>query len=344
LATTRRPRVAFVYPNSRAQLLERVASGAAPDSTLLGQNHMAAFGIDARVHEPRLDGWYVRELALPWELDGVDVVCTPLAELLPLAAKVRRRPHVVVINYGLNTMYLRRARFRRRLLRASLRAASSVVCLGEPQRVQLIALAALGADRVHTVHLGIDARWFSPRGASGTSRATPLVLAVGKDLARDYRTFVDAARPLAARVEIAAYDRNVAGLELPQHVRAREYAIAELRDLYAAAACVVIPQRRSDYAYGSEGGGLTALLEAMAMGKPVVASDRPILRDYVRDGENALLVPAEDPPALRATIERVLGDAQLARRLGEAARASVERAFTTEHMAEGLAGVVRAAS
>src|SRR5436305_17523 len=84
------------------------------------------------------------------------------------------------------------------------------------------------------------------------------------------------------------------------------------------AADVALPQRRDGYPYGSEGGGLTALLEAMAMGRPLVATGRAILRDYVADGDNALIVPPEDPAALRAAIERVLGDRALAERLGAA--------------------------
>jgi hypothetical protein len=38
-----RLRVAFVYPNPRSQLAREVDAGEAPDSTLLGQNHLAAF-------------------------------------------------------------------------------------------------------------------------------------------------------------------------------------------------------------------------------------------------------------------------------------------------------------
>jgi glycosyltransferase involved in cell wall biosynthesis len=115
----------------------------------------------------------------------------------------------------------------------------------------------------------------------------------------------------------------------------------QLRDEYARAACVVLPQRSDTYPYGSEGGGLTALLEAMAMAKPIVASDRAILHDYVDDGVEALLVPPEDPPALRAAVERVLGDPDLARSLGAAARARVERAHTSRGFAAQLAPVLR---
>ncbi len=91
----------------------------------------------------------------------------------------------------------------------------------------------------------------------------------------------------------------------------------ELERLYAEAAVVACPSRR-------EGFGVTCL-EAMAYGKPVVASDVGGLRDLVVDGETGILVPPRDPGALRAALESLLQDADLRRRLGSAAR---ERART----------------
>ena len=83
------------------------------------------------------------------------------------------------------------------------------------------------------------------------------------------------------------------------------------------------------------------VLEAMAMGKAIVASDRAVLRDYVTDGVEALLVPPEDPVALREATVRVLSDRELARRLGAAARARVERDFTSSAFAARLAPLLR---
>jgi glycosyltransferase involved in cell wall biosynthesis len=332
----------FVYPNSRRELAAEVAAGTAPDSTLLGQNHLADLGLDARSHDPvltrRRSGrlrWNLRELVLPWELRDADVAFTPLAALFPLAA---RRLPVVVVNYGLCTIWDRSSAARRKLLRASLRAAAHVFSLGEWQRERLSEQVGLAEERTSTALLGIDERFFAPRPHE---TAEPYVLAVGKDLARDYATFVEALAPLGVRLELAVYPRNLEGIELPPQARAHIVGPVELRELYAGAACVVLPQRRPEYPYGSEGGGLTALLEALAMAKPVVASDRPILRDYVTDGETALLVPPEDPAALRETVERVLGDEELGRRLGAAGRDRVETALTTRHFAERIAPVLR---
>jgi glycosyltransferase involved in cell wall biosynthesis len=192
---------------------------------------------------------------------------------------------------------------------------------------------------VHTVLLGIDASYFAPRPETPRH-----VLAVGKDLARDFRTFVDAVEGVDVPVEIAAYPRNLRGIRLPPNVRARRVDAAELRELYAAAACVVVPQRRPAYVYGSEGGGLTTMLEAMAMARPIVLTDRPILHDYVEEGQTALFVPPEDPSALREAIEQVLSRRDLAGALGAAARERVETGLTTRHFAAGIAPVLRAAA
>jgi glycosyltransferase involved in cell wall biosynthesis len=339
------PRVAFVYPNSRRDLAAEVTAGTAPDSTLLGQNHLAELGLDARIHDPALTRrrsgrlrWNLRELVLPFELRDADVAFTPLAALFPLAA---RRLPVVLVNYGLCTIWDRSSTARRRLLGASLRSAAHVCSLGEWQRERLAQQAGLAEERTSTTLLGIDERYFTPQEHAA---AEPYVLAVGKDLARDYATFVEALAPLGVRLELAVYPRNLAGIELPPHARARIAPPDELRELYAGAACVVLPQRRREYPFGSEGGGLTALLEALAMAKPVVATDRPILHDYVSDGETALLVPPEDPAALREAVERVLGDEELARRLGAAARTRVEASLTTRHFAERIAPVLREAA
>jgi glycosyltransferase involved in cell wall biosynthesis len=86
----------------------------------------------------------------------------------------------------------------------------------------------------------------------------------------------------------------------------------ELGPYYVRAAVVVCPSRREGY-------GVVAR-EAMAYGRPVVATAVGGLVDAVEDGVTGLLVPPRDPLALRAAIERLLADAGLRARLGAAAR------------------------
>jgi glycosyltransferase involved in cell wall biosynthesis len=74
------------------------------------------------------------------------------------------------------------------------------------------------------------------------------------------------------------------------------------------------------------------VLEAMAHGRPVVATPVGGTPEVVADGETGLLVPPRDPAALAAALRRVLDDEALARRLGETARRRVEEQFTLEEM------------
>ena len=78
----------------------------------------------------------------------------------------------------------------------------------------------------------------------------------------------------------------------------------DLEDLYRAAAVLVLPSRH-------EGFGLP-LVEAMARGVPVIASDLPVLREVA--GKAALYVPVGDHGALATAIQRTLGDASERRR------------------------------
>jgi glycosyltransferase involved in cell wall biosynthesis len=70
------------------------------------------------------------------------------------------------------------------------------------------------------------------------------------------------------------------------------------------------------------------LLEAMARARPVVATPVGGTPELVTDGETGLLVPPRDADALAEALRRVIDDPELARRLGEAARARVAERFT----------------
>ncbi len=97
---------------------------------------------------------------------------------------------------------------------------------------------------------------------------------------------------------------------------------SSLGPYYDRAAVVVVPSRREGY-------GMTAR-EAMAHGRPVVATAVGGLVDAIEDCVTGLLVPPGDPAALRAALERLLGDRPLRERLGAAARARVRMTLSAE--------------
>jgi len=79
-----------------------------------------------------------------------------------------------------------------------------------------------------------------------------------------------------------------------------------------------------------------ALLEAMALGRPVVTTSAGGSGEVVVDGESGLVVPPRDPRALASAVERVLTDRGLAERLGEAATHRVREKFSLEAMLRSI--------
>jgi glycosyltransferase involved in cell wall biosynthesis len=210
------------------------------------------------------------------------------------------RPYVVQV-WGTDVELARRAP---RLARGVLRGASLVIAastaLAESAR-------ALGAAEVRVIPSGVDVP-----AETGAEAEPPEVLYAGR---------LSAEKGVLELVEAARGMKLVVAGDGPLRDRvaqARGFVPHdELQRLYRRAAVVACPSRR-------EGFGI-ACLEAMAHGRPVVATSVGGLRDLVVDGDTGLVVPPRDAAALRTALQRLLADPELRRRLGAAGR---ERART----------------
>jgi glycosyltransferase involved in cell wall biosynthesis len=107
----------------------------------------------------------------------------------------------------------------------------------------------------------------------------------------------------------------------------------KLADWYRAAALFVMPSYYETF-------GISCL-EAMAFGLPIVATTAGGLPEVVEDGVTGLLVPPGDSHALAAAIVRLLGDADLRHRMGQAGRERVLREFTVDRVVERTVTVYR---
>jgi L-malate glycosyltransferase len=85
----------------------------------------------------------------------------------------------------------------------------------------------------------------------------------------------------------------------------------------------------------------TSLLDAMACGRPIVATRAGGIPEIVEDGVNGALVPPRDAASLAAAIVRALKDEGWRRRMGEAGLARVRERFTVDRMVEQTAAVYR---
>jgi glycosyltransferase involved in cell wall biosynthesis len=85
------------------------------------------------------------------------------------------------------------------------------------------------------------------------------------------------------------------------------------------------------------------LIEAAAAGRPIVTTDTPGCRDIVADGDNGVLVPPQDVPALAAALRRLLADPELRALMGSRGRERAQRDFSVERVVEATLGVYRGA-
>lgn len=102
--------------------------------------------------------------------------------------------------------------------------------------------------------------------------------------------------------------------------------VESMQDVMSLADIVVLPSYRE--------GTPRSLLEAGALGKPIVATDVPGCREVVSDGFNGLLVPAKDASALASAILELLNNRALAQEMGANGRALVEEEFAVEKIVD----------
>lgn len=204
--------------------------------------------------------------------------------------------------------------------------------------------------RLRVVHNGIDlARVDAPpsaadlataRGALGDLGGRPLVVVVSrrKDQHVLLAQLPRVASPLAVAFVGIDPDAQLRALEarLPTRHRVVYVPFTE-RPLafYHLAIAAALPTQIEGFSQ--------ALLEAMALGLPVVATDTGGNPELVTDGSTGLLVPARRPTGWADALERLARDPDLRRRLGEAGRRAVRSAHTLEHVTERTEAVYREA-
>jgi len=126
----------------------------------------------------------------------------------------------------------------------------------------------------------------------------------------------------------AGFEKRVLDLELRHVVKFSSGGRDTLPDLYNLATVEVLPSTTMGEAFG------LVLLEAMACGKPVIASNLPGVRTVCEDGVNGLLIKPGDEKDLAEKLARILTDENLAKQLGEAGLELIHEKYDWRKVAE----------
>jgi len=202
---------------------------------------------------------------------------------------------------------------------------TAVVCVAEATRGQGIAARACDPSRTVVIHNAVDVGSF---GAPVENTGPPRIVSVGRfAYPKDFATLLKSLTLLEADCRATLVGDGPGLAEVAAAVEARGLS-GRVELLGARGNVPELLARSNIFVLSSRSEGFpVSILEAMAAGLPVVATDVGGVAEAVADGETGLLVPAADPEALASALERLVADVELRRRLGAAGRARALRLF-----------------
>jgi glycosyltransferase involved in cell wall biosynthesis len=293
-----------------------------------------------------------RQLSMAQDLrrDGIDIVHAHGFYANGFAVPAARLARAPVVLASIRDTRENMSPARKRFEKAVCRLADGVVVNAEATRRLLVA-EGYDPAKVTVVYNGIDLDAFDRterasglRQELGLEADAPLVGVVGR-LAphKGVEYFLDAAAALASR------HPRVRFLVVGDSLDADSGSSAYRRQLERRAADLGLARRVVFTGFRTDIPAVTrelsvsvltsfveglsnVLLESMAAGVPVVATSVSGNPELVEDGENGLLVPPGDVPALTMAVDRIVCDRELACRLARAGRRSVEERFTLDRL------------
>ena len=207
----------------------------------------------------------------------------------------------------------------------------------------LIEGRGIPAQRVVRIYNGIELDQYRPvleqvnvRNQWGISQEVPLVGAIGRMVwQKGFEYLIEAVPEIMRVVPEAGFLLVGDGLlregleDLGERLEVKDRVIftgfrGDIKDIIAAIDILVIPSLLEGFPM--------ITLEAMAMAKPIVATNITGITEQITTEENGILVPPKDPDALAKAVIRILADRECGKTMGLAARKKVEQEFSVEKM------------
>ncbi len=326
----------------------------------------------ARFVDPLKDLAYFLELYRICRRERFDVVITISTKpniYGVLAAKLARTPVVTMAIRGLGRVFNAPQNLSQRLVyaisaalyRLACRASDLVWITNRSDQDFLVANRYIDEDKALLTVNAIDVKDFSYEAASpervdalrselGYGRDDKVVIMVARMIwPKGIREFAEAAEmlksehpnyhfllvaPLEARSPAAVPESYILDMERRANLTWLNFR-KDILTAYALADLSVLPS------YYKEGGYPRALLEAMALGRPVIAADTDECRGPVDDGRNGFLIPVRDASALAQGIVQILDDGPLYEKFGRCSRERIRTKFDDRVVARQVLEALR---
>ncbi len=352
-------KVLYLYANTdRHELLKRVQSGESPDTSFYGFRHLARHDeIEASFIQINKKSYgFGGSLLRKWPLTRAAVVLVRFYRILskqdvivltssayfflPFLGKfILRNKKWVLINIDLS-MLLRRCDsklIQKFMWMSALRCADKIICISEAQRTDLLT-RGFSSHSVDFVPLGVDKSFYQKIDAE-----PKFVLSIGRDIGRDMKTLIEAIQLCGESSILICSKVNMEGLEneIPSNLEVlydQPYSV--LRAYYKQAKVFVLATKSASELVGSDCPGQTAVLDTLAYGISLVATEMSWFKGYFEEGKHLVTVPPGQPKLLAEKIKLISDDVSLRERLAYEGRKLVDEKCNSESMGNSIAELI----
>jgi glycosyltransferase involved in cell wall biosynthesis len=243
-----------------------------------------------------------------------------------------KSPKWIMFDFNIEELIGRRENIKQKVFYYLVSKCDGIITISNAAAESMKKMFPMKANYIQFVPLGTDIDYFQP---SEEMFEEDFLFSPGRDPGRDYKTLLESVDGLPVDLKITAKDSQIKNLlPLSNNIKQYDFTPLELRTQYSKAKVVILPLKISK---GSNNAmGCSTLVEAMAMGKAIIATETNTTKSYIEHGVNGLLVPAGDPVAMREAISTILYDENKRKEMGRNARQYVVNNCSADIFAERL--------
>lgn len=339
-------KVLYLFNGQKKISEDLVKAGLESDNKFQGILRLKKFGVEAEVlsvedcYSPKSVSFFRKYLNIHFahlpifhKIFNYDLVfsSTAFSSLMLWTLVPWKKPAWVNFDFSISGYLNGRKNFKQKLLYWLIFRTSGVVTLSKDE--EHIMKIIFPDKPIKSIYFGTDTDFFKPQPQTAEE---DFILSVGRDPGRDFGTLMEAAKGLNIKLKLTAKPESLKKFgPLPDFVSIHDFTPVQLVEQYAKSKIVVLPLNPI---YGkNDAMGCSTLVEAMSMGKAIVATRTSTMEDYIQSGDNGVLVPQGDIEALKLAIIDLIHDDQKRQKIGTAAREFVLQYCGADKFAENLA-------
>ncbi|MDP3042917.1 MAG: glycosyltransferase family 4 protein [bacterium] len=323
-------KVLYLFSGSRLGLLDKIKKGENHGHGFWGMIQLPHFGVDADYVEVeqyfpfplsklirKFFSAYNTHIFLFWKFFSYDIIFTSAAfgsQFLHALLRIKK-PLWVMHDFSIVSLLGEGKTIKQKLFKYAVNKCAGVVTLSMNEKHIIEKRFKHLRGKVEFIPFGADLNFFKPYKLKEKQQ----ILAVGFDPDRDWKTLIKACKNINTHVVLATRESRVKPyLPLPHNFEICQFSARDLVSEYDKSAIIVIPLNTSNGV--NDAMGCSALFEAMAMGKAIIATRTRAMESYITHGKNGLLVDEGDSQKMTEAINLLLNNSELRASIGKNAR------------------------